>query len=325
MAGPQQAFSGIALRAFASHVTHGAYRMADYANRAVGREVAPDFDRLEHKFKHFLLQRSLTNPRFAEVLEVYDWAKQYYEGDLRDNGEPGFIHPLRNALRIARLIECTERNGVVLPHAIELLKATICHDMLEDKYNVLPPLQPITRGYLAHKIGDVAEGIVFNVSRKYHNNAGELVRKSKEEDKRDILSSPLSLLLKHVDRDDNLETMVDFTERSVPRNVIYTPEKQRDKMIEAIQVYLQASLPDVVAERYGAEWVKPLDVAREDLKGTVAKKFGQIATYFAMQMIDAKHEYPISQMLGVLGYPQPTRKRQKDLAPPPPVAPPRAA
>lgn len=270
------------------------------------------FEALESKFTDWLRMRALHDPRYAEVGEVYHWAKRHHTGQ-RDNGEPEFIHPLRLSLKVADLIDHMEkRKGGCMPDALDLLKAALCHDMLEDKERDLDSGAVMDRHFLARKIGNRAAQIVFNVSRKYINDEGRQVRKAPEEDHAHILSDPASLLLKHIDRDDNLKTMVDFTKGGVPHSVVYTPVKQKEKLTEAIQFMLQASLPEHVELRHGretaAQWLRPLHYIRHRLKLTISEVLQRNVHYEVMHEIDAVNRYRVSEMVKDFNFPDPEEK-----------------
>lgn len=265
-----------------------------------------DFETLEAKFTTWVKARALHDPRYAGVLDVYNWAKKQHMGK-RDNGEPEFIHPLRLALKVTSLTDRMEQaRGGYMPDGLELIKAAICHDMLEDKN--------INHAQLGRKIGARAAKIVFNVSRKYIDHTGVRVRKSKEQDHADIRSDPAALLLKHIDRNDNLETMVDFTKGGIPFGVVYTPEKQKEKLHEAITVFLQASLEDRVGPRHGQQWVKPMNLVRHNLKLTISKVLQRNVHFEVMSEIDKKYRYRTVEMIRFFHFPKPY---DKDSAPVP--------
>lgn len=257
------------------------------------------FDSLEADFIGWVESRSRHDARYSEVLDVYQWAKRHHTG-TRDNGEPEFIHPLRVALKVTKLIDDLEKKpGGHLPDALDMLKAAVCHDMLEDKERDMDTGAVMNRHFLARRIGADAARIVFNVSRKYINDEGVKVRKSKEEDHAAIRSDPRSLLLKHHDRDDNLGTMVYFTPDGVPKNVIYTPEKAEDKFLEAIQFLMQSSLPERVLQNYGGEWVEPMKLASNGLRRSIKKAFNCMANAFVDRTILHPTDFGVSNLVGV--------------------------
>jgi len=265
------------------------------------------FETLETRFLDWVGARAMHDPRYAEVADVYHWAKRHHTGS-RDNGEPEFIHPLRLAIQVTDLIDHMEkRKDGYMPDALDLLKASICHDMLEDKDNDLDTGAVMNRHFLGRRIGVRAAQIVFNVSRKYIDEQGNKIRKNPEEDHANILSDPASLLLKHIDRNDNLQTMVDFTKGGVPHSVVYTPEKQKEKLTEAIQFMLQGSLPEHVEKRHGpdvaAQWLRRMNYIRHKLKLTVSKVLQRNVHYEVMHEIDAVHRYRVSELVNDFNFP----------------------
>lgn len=272
----------------------------------------PTFETLETTFTSWVAARAKSDPRYADVLEIYHWAKSHHVG-RRDNGDPEFIHPLRLALKVTKLIDRMEKTkGGFMPDGLELVKAALCHDMLEDKDRDNVSGAVMDRRFLAQKIGVRAAEIVFNVSRKYIDANGKFVRKTTEEDHRDIKSDGAALLLKHIDRNDNLETMVDFTKGGKPFNVIYTPEKQKEKLDEANGVFLQASLDYRVRANYGEQWVAPMNVVRHQLKLTYSKIMQRIVHFQIMNDIDAEHTYGVRDLTRMARFPDKTVVREKD-------------
>lgn len=273
----------------------------------------PTFQVLETQFTNWVKARALHDPRYAEVFDIYQWAKSHHVG-FRDNGDPEFIHPLRLAIKIASLTDRMEkgRQGF-MPDALDLLKASLCHDMLEDKGKDNVTGAVMDRHFLARKIGARAAEIAFKVSRKYIDDSGRFVRKTTQEDHNDIRSDAAALLLKHIDRNDNLETMVDFTKGGKPFNVIYTPEKQKEKLDEANTVFLQASLDYRVRAKFGEHWVRPMNVVRRDLKLTYSRIMQRIVHFQIMNDIDAEHTYGVRDLTATARFPGKSVVRQKEI------------
>lgn len=255
------------------------------------------FDSLETEFIGWVDARARQDLRYAEVLDIYRWAKKHHTG-VRDNGEPEFIHPLRLALKVTSLIDRMEKKrGGYLPDALDLLKASICHDMLEDKDRDMDTKAVMNRHFLGRRIGVRAAQIVFNVSRKYINDDGMKIRKSKDEDQNAIRSDPAALLLKHLDRNDNLGTMVYFTPGGIPQNVIYTPDKAQEKFLEAIQFLMQASLPERVLQNYGPQWVDPMKMASSGLLRTIENVTTSAVKAFTRRTIYHPTDFGVSKLI----------------------------
>lgn len=229
---------------------------------------------LEQRLRQWVTARAKKDAAWQDVLSVIDYAKEKTPG-YRDNGEPNFIHPLWNTNAAAAIIEACEKAGhrMTSTQAMDLIKITLCHDVLED-------CPDVTREKLRVVIGERAELGVYNMSIKYYPTEGQLYRKTEDEYKREFLTDPLSQISKNCDRSHNLMTMINFDD-GVLRGVVYDSRKQREKFIEVSEFYIPAGDPEALRVRFsGQENLFPFILCSRDAMVRMASTvFGEMVEY----------------------------------------------
>lgn len=206
---------------------------------------------------------------FVEILPVIKTAKNRHNGK-RMNGEAEVSHQFRMCESFIEIVEATERNvkekGITatMPRPrelVEMFNALLCHDMLEDK--------SLRRPQLRKEIGYRGELTVYYMSREYKDKHGKLIVKDEGENWKHIVDDAPALLGKMIDRGDNLKTMFNVAAGKA-QQVVYRPEKQLRKTMEAVTYLLPAAHPMNVSCRFnGSPWSFFLLTARERLDDTI--------------------------------------------------------
>lgn len=191
----------------------------------------------------------------------------------RKNGDFEINHPLTVAYIFTHIVDACQIAGGYAPlpqgETEAALRGLLCHDILEDT--------GYTREALRAEIGERAERIVYGTSKRYHLDAQTVFRKPLEQGMADLREDPLALVCKFIDRSHNLGTMVDIDGVSFVSKVVYTPEKQLEKMKEATFEFIPLADPARLHERYPAVYHPYVGVSCAYLIQTLSAVFGQCA------------------------------------------------
>jgi len=225
---------------------------------------------LERHLRKWIKQRVPENKKWKSALHAIDFMKDNTKGE-RDNGDPNIIHPLWMACVLTAVIDHAEQNGAQkLPDAPELMITLLCHDLLEDA--------DITRSEFAGVFGQRCATGVYNMSNKYlDEQTRKRVRKSKDERIADLLTDPLSLIAKCIDRAHNFRTMVDIEPTGNTRKIVYTPQKVKEKLYEASRYIIPACMPIEIMGNYAESYHPFIQTARSVLMEEAGDVIGRMA------------------------------------------------
>ena len=209
-----------------------------------------DHQFLDRRFRAWARVRSQKDPAFEDVLRVTDYAQKHHEG-IRENGDPEFSHQLWIVNKFSDIVDQSERAGKPpMKDLANAFKIMLCHDILEDTR--------VKRSELRNVIGGRAELGVFGMSKKYHDENGNFVRKNDKQAQADLISDPLTLIGKFIDRSHNLGTMVEFDDNKMVTQVVYPPDKQLAKLKEAAFSFITAGEDIALDERFASPDKFPL-------------------------------------------------------------------
>jgi hypothetical protein len=230
---------------------------------------------LDHRLRGWIEARAARTTDRTEAHElrqlggILDLARTHTPG-VRDNGEPAFIHQLWIANAVVSMIDACERQGAApMRDSATLIKIALCHDLLEDS--------SLTRPQLRGLIGERAERAVYNMSYKYLGEDGQRIRKDKAVALEDLKSDHFSLILKYFDRSHNFMTMMDVDRGGVLKGIVYTPEKQLEKLQETSLHFIPAGDPVRIIGQFPADHHAYILSARDTLARTASKVVGRFA------------------------------------------------
>jgi hypothetical protein len=225
-------------------------------------------DDCEAKLRQWIASQQ--HPQWKEVPAIIDFAKAHTKG-RRDNGESGFIHPLRVTGAMTTLLDQCSEGGNRLPEdeAISLIKIALCHNLLESETMRCTTL----RDY----IGERAEAAVYLISNQYAGPHGGPIQKSLAQVNSDQKKDPLALLVRFGERSHNLMTMVDIDQAGILRGITYTPAQQRAKLEDASRVLIPAADPLVIPICYEDVYHPFLLAGRDMLARAAARMVGRFA------------------------------------------------
>ena len=157
----------------------------------------------ERKYEYLAerLQPHLTEDELTEVRLAYEVAESAHEGQMRDEGTPYILHPVRVAVSLVDELEI---------YSPRLVSGALLHDVIEDS--------PITRQQIAELFGEDVAEIVWlltkfdDVSLPAYLNAIEAA------------SDTGAAIVKLCDRLDNLRFLAHSPKAEKKRRYIHTTE-----------------------------------------------------------------------------------------------------
>lgn len=227
-------------------------------------------DACENGLRQWVEVQARQFPQWNEIPAIIDLAKAHTKG-RRDNGELGFIHPLRVAGAMTALLDQCGGTGASLPtdEAVSLIKIALCHNLLET--------ETMQRATLRDHIGERAEAAVYLISNQYAGPHGGPIQKSPAQISEDQKKDPLALLVRFGERAHNLLTMVDIDQAGILQGIVYTPAQQRAKLEDASRVLIPAADPLVITGHYTDVYHPFLLAGRDMLARAAARMVGRFA------------------------------------------------
>lgn len=270
-------------------------------------------DACENGLRQWVEVQARQFPQWNEIPAIIDLAKAHTKG-RRDNGELGFIHPLRVAGAMTALLDQCGGTGAHLPtdEAVSLIKIALCHNLLE--------AETMQRATLRDYIGERAEAAVYLISNQYTGPHGGLIQKSPAQIIADQKKDPLALLVRFGERSHNLLTMVDIDRAGILRGITYTPAQQRAKLEDASRVLIPAADPLVISGFYEGVYHPFLLAGRDMLARAAARMVGRFAALDYYRTI-LGFDNP-AQRDSLIGTVRPPERAHINTVPPVPAVPP---
>jgi (p)ppGpp synthase/HD superfamily hydrolase len=111
----------------------------------------------ERTYEHLAerLTPHLDTEQLATVRRAYEMAEAVHARQMRDEGTPYILHPLRVAMSLADELKITEP---------KLICAALLHDVIEDSPEYYPP-GPVTRADVAREFGEEVAEVVWLLTK----------------------------------------------------------------------------------------------------------------------------------------------------------------
>ena len=171
----------------------------------------------EHLAK--LLASHLSPEEMSCVEQAYEVARQAHLHQVRDEGTPYIVHPLRVAISIVEEMRI---------HSPTLVCAALLHDVIEDS--------PTTREEIAQRFGGEVAEVVWLLTKFDDTSLEDYLRAIED------ASQTGAPIVKLCDRLDNLRHVFNSPKLEKKRRYLHTTERLYLPMAERASAYLYAEL-----------------------------------------------------------------------------------